>query len=707
MSDHKECPQCSAKNLNEAGKCEKCDSVFGDTSHDNTALKQGSNHNVTGGESDAGTGAGSSAETPAAGGPPPVPTPAHGPPPPPQGAGTGATSSQKINQSGPPTPPQLADGGLPPPPPDFPMPEMEGADQDKNNYTIPIVIVSAVVFFALIGATVYYVFFQDGVEVAVAEEVEEGEVTDEDEATDEVNGDDGDDPDAPGGTPPGPGSGGTTPGPGSGGTTPGPGSGGTTPAPGNGTTDQRHAILSTRFSPHSGSVLQSGTPIHYNFNYNTEYRGDVHVVATPMRDGRAIANVTGNLSGNYPTGRGIGGGYFIIPDGRPVDNLRISMYPAFIVTPFTMLDRQDFFVDFRFQTATGPPDGSPPDLVPPDEDDPPPPDPFDEPDPTTDQYYVVVDQMRLIPNPPETLNFNDSVSVQVRVDTDIPTNKKFGVRVRPTYNRVHIISAKIFEGAMLPLTSGTAKFTIPHGPADVRVTGLTIEFFDLDTGARYGQVTHRSVDYTFTQDPAGCVACFEIRPSASVVVGDTVVFDASCSTGTGNLSYSWNFGDNTPETRRSSNPERSHTYSNAGQYNVTLRLWVEGSIADTKGLTVYVVPRDFPQACFRMIPESIIDQNSTIVTNDPAMAAVYVGEKVRFDPDCSSGAINSATWSIVNQTTGQTIYSKTHSITFVPYIPTNTFVFSEGGRYNVKLKVEDSGGNRHETIQQILVLDQR
>ena len=126
-----------------------------------------------------------------------------GPPPPLQGGGP--VPPQLPSDSGLPPPPPHAggaappslpsDSGPPPPPLDPPASDFAGAAQNKVSYTIPIVVVSAVLFIALTGAAAYYVFSQDRDEVAGTEEIEEAEDITEDEHEGDDDADPGDDPD--------------------------------------------------------------------------------------------------------------------------------------------------------------------------------------------------------------------------------------------------------------------------------------------------------------------------------------------------------------------------------------------------------------------------------------------------------------------------------------------------------------------------------
>ena len=62
------------------------------------------------------------------------------------------------------------------------------------------------------------------------------------------------------------------------------------------------------------------------------------------------------------------------------------------------------------------------------------------------------------------------------------------------------------------------------------------------------------------------VSCFTYSCS-----GRTCSFNAGCSQGASGR-YSWNFGDGTPAGLGSSTP--THTYANAGTYNVILKVGV-------------------------------------------------------------------------------------------------------------------------------------
>lgn len=77
-------------------------------------------------------------------------------------------------------------------------------------------------------------------------------------------------------------------------------------------------------------------------------------------------------------------------------------------------------------------------------------------------------------------------------------------------------------------------------------------------------------------------ACFEYSPTAGITIDTFVVFDASC-TQNGGYSYTWNFGDGTPDTLLLGEPVVTHRFDTIGTFTVTLTagrrdgvVWSEG-----------------------------------------------------------------------------------------------------------------------------------
>ncbi len=123
-------------------------------------------------------------------------------------------------------------------------------------------------------------------------------------------------------------------------------------------------------------------------------------------------------------------------------------------------------------------------------------------------------------------------------------------------------------------------------------------------------------DPTDPTSPAAIRACFAPDPIPDIDSGETVVFDASCSTPTTINSYEWNFGDrSTPGQGRSI----EHLFRPGGLYTVTLTV-SNGQRTDSLSRLVNV--RATPIACF--------------ITN-PDPPRIFVRESVDFNADCSVG----------------------------------------------------------------------
>jgi hypothetical protein len=115
--------------------------------------------------------------------------------------------------------------------------------------------------------------------------------------------------------------------------------------------------------------------------------------------------------------------------------------------------------------------------------------------------------------------------------------------------------------------------------------------------------------------PEAIRACFVPDPVPDIDSGDTIVFDASCSTPTTITSYLWDFGD------RSAGQGRSieHLFRPGGLYTVTLTV-SDGQRTDRTSRLVNV--RATPVACF--------------ITN-PDPPRIRVNGSIDFNADCSVG----------------------------------------------------------------------
>jgi PKD repeat protein len=96
--------------------------------------------------------------------------------------------------------------------------------------------------------------------------------------------------------------------------------------------------------------------------------------------------------------------------------------------------------------------------------------------------------------------------------------------------------------------------------------------------------------------------------ATDVCEGDKAVFTNSSTVAAGDLSYSWNFGDNTPV---STDHSPTHTYTSPGVYSVTLNALVAGGCSDD--ITVQVEVNEAPDATF-----TVTREGRTIKLDGPA-----------------------------------------------------------------------------------------
>jgi PKD domain len=115
--------------------------------------------------------------------------------------------------------------------------------------------------------------------------------------------------------------------------------------------------------------------------------------------------------------------------------------------------------------------------------------------------------------------------------------------------------------------------------------------------------------------PEALRPCFTPDPIPDIDSGDTVLFDASCTTPDTVTSYLWNFGDGT--TAQGSSVE--HLFRPGALRTVTLTV-SDGQRSDSISRVVHV--RATPTACF-------------ITTPDPPR--IFVNDAVSFNADCALG----------------------------------------------------------------------
>ncbi len=116
-------------------------------------------------------------------------------------------------------------------------------------------------------------------------------------------------------------------------------------------------------------------------------------------------------------------------------------------------------------------------------------------------------------------------------------------------------------------------------------------------------------------NPEAIRACFTPDPIPNIDSGDTILFDASCTTPSTVTTYQWDFGDGT--TAQGSNVE--HLFTPGSVYTVTLTA-SDLSRSDTTSRVVQVIAT--PSGCF--------------ITN-PDPPRIGANESINFNAECSTG----------------------------------------------------------------------
>lgn len=223
---------------------------------------------------------------------------------------------------------------------------------------------------------------------------------------------------------------------------------------------------------------------------------------------------------------------------------------------------------------------------------------------------------------------------------------------------------------------------------DGRITSYAWEYGDGATGTgptprhSYANPGTYTVKLTVTDNSgatgsstAGIVVDrVNVSPSAafSTQVKDlTVSFDAGASSDPDGTisSYSWNFGDGTTAT----GIRQSHTYSRAGDYEVTL------TVIDNRGASSTATATASPQIPAPVGPTAVFSSTVSAL-------------RVTFDATAAqpgSGGITSYAWDFGDGTTGSGV-KPAHS-------------YTRGGQYTVTLTVTDSGNQTDSVSQSIAV----
>lgn len=179
-----------------------------------------------------------------------------------------------------------------------------------------------------------------------------------------------------------------------------------------------------------------------------------------------------------------------------------------------------------------------------------------------------------------------------------------------------------------------------------------------------------------TGNPQALRACFTPDPVPDIESGDTVLFDATCTTPSSVNSFQWSFGDGSAPGQGSS---VEHLFRPGGIYNVTLTV-SDGQRTDSTSRLVHAIAT--PIACF-------------ITTPDPPR--IRVNESISLNAECSVGdrdggsvPIEVYAWDFGDGDDGGEGRFVSH-------------LFTEPDLYGVTLMVTNADGRQDKTTQFVVV----
>ncbi|MBD3346471.1 MAG: DUF5060 domain-containing protein [Chitinivibrionales bacterium] len=188
----------------------------------------------------------------------------------------------------------------------------------------------------------------------------------------------------------------------------------------------------------------------------------------------------------------------------------------------------------------------------------------------------------------------------------------------------------------LDLTSYSSTFDVEW--YDPRNGGNLQSGIAIDGGASVSIGTppsNTSKDWVALVTVAGGLSGIRAVISATPISGDaplTVSFDGSQSTGD-NLSYSWNFGDQSSSSNTATDTTVEHTYQSTGQYTATLTV-ADGTVSRTSSVNISVIgfrAADDPSPAVNGLDYSYYEGTWTMLPDFGTLTAANSGTMNSFD----------------------------------------------------------------------------
>ena len=235
-------------------------------------------------------------------------------------------------------------------------------------------------------------------------------------------------------------------------------------------------------------------------------------------------------------------------------------------------------------------------------------------------------------------------------------------------------SNNLWSPINMTFQTGLWKATIP-GQASGSIIQLYLKAFDNAGNSAKTSTLSYTVN-TYNKRPTA-----DFSAPAMAYTNEVVDFDASASYDADGtiVNYSWNFGDGTTGTGIAV----SHSYTNEGEYVVTLTVMDNRATTDSISKTITIENR--PPVIVNSPPTAIFTESP-----DPA----YATETITFDASDSNdsdGEIVSYLWDFGDGITTTGV--------------TTTHVYSDDGLYLVELTVTDNEGATHSTITTKYILN--
>ncbi|CAM3594811.1 Thermophilic serine proteinase precursor [Vibrio aerogenes CECT 7868] len=259
-----------------------------------------------------------------------------------------------------------------------------------------------------------------------------------------------------------------------------------------------------------------------------------------------------------------------------------------------------------------------------------------------------------------------------------------GVDIATTYpdNQYVYYSGTSFSS---PLTAGIAALMVAANPAITPAeieTGLFATAADIGAPGDDNVYGHGLVDayaavmYATNLNQLVAPVADIVVSSNSVPFGSSVNFDASGSTdGDGSIvSYLWNFGDGTT----SASVMATHTYAQAGSYQVSLTVTDNDGLTDAAVTTIQVT---------NALPTPVLQINNPADSYNIGESIFFVGS----NSTDSDGTIVSYLWEFGNGDTSS--------------LSDPEYAFASAGTYTVTLTVTDNAGSPNSTDVMVTVVD--